>query len=199
MPSIPAIILDGLSDAKKRALMLADNRIAQSAGWDREQLSIELAALPELLIEEGIDVGITGFEPAEIDLLHMDFEDGTGDPAEDIPDDCLGGPRVTQIGDLWFLGKHRLLCGDARSSSDLARLVSGECAHMEFLDPPYNVAGRNIEGRGKATHRVVAMAAGEWSREEFIAFLRAPPNPAAKVSRDGRGPYVSMDCLHVEE
>ena len=69
MASIPAIILDGLSEAKKRALMLADNRIAQSAGWDREQLSIELAALPELLIEEGIDVGITGFEPAEIDRV----------------------------------------------------------------------------------------------------------------------------------
>src|SRR5258707_6722708 len=92
MASIPAIVLDGLSEAKKRALMLADNRIAQSAGWDREQLSIELAALPELLIEEGIDIGITGFEPAEIDLLHMDFEDGAGDPAEDIPEDCLGGP-----------------------------------------------------------------------------------------------------------
>jgi len=75
MASIPAIVLDGLSEAKKRALMLADNRIAQSAGWDREQLSIELAALPELLIEEGIDIGITGFEPAEIDLLHMDFEE----------------------------------------------------------------------------------------------------------------------------
>ena len=82
--------------------MLADNRIAQSAGWDREQLSIELAALPELLIEEGLDIGITGFEPAEIDLLHMDFEVGAGDLAEDIPEDCLGGPRVTQIGDLWY-------------------------------------------------------------------------------------------------
>src|SRR5258708_9752813 len=160
MASIPAIVLDGLSETKKRALMLADNRIAQSSGWDREQLSIELAALPELLIEEGIDVGITGFEPAEIDLLHMDFEDGTGDPAEDIPDDCLGGPRVTQIGDLWFLGKHRLLCGDARSSSDLARLVSGECAHMAFLDPPYNMAVWNLLARGQATSRSVPTASG---------------------------------------
>src|SRR5260370_31124459 len=158
MASIPAIILDGLSEAKKRAVMLADNRIAQSAGWDREQLSIELAALPELLIEEGIDIGITGFEPAEIDLLHMDFEDGVGDPAEDIPEDCLGGPRVTRIADLWCLGKHRLLCGDARSSSDLARLVSGECAHMAFLDPPYNVAGRRISGPGKPKRRGRAIA-----------------------------------------
>jgi ParB-like chromosome segregation protein Spo0J len=119
--SIPAIIVGGLSEAKKRGLMLADNRIPQSASWDREQLSIELAALPDLLIEEGIDIDVTGFEPAEIDLLHMDFEEGTSDPAEDIPDDCLRGRRVTQTGDLWHLAKHRLLCGDARSSSDVAR------------------------------------------------------------------------------
>jgi len=98
MTSIPSIILGGLSEAKKRALMLADNRIAQSAGWNREQLSIELAELPELLIQEGIEIGITGFEPAEIDLLHLDFEDGASDLAEDIPDDCLRGLRVTQTG-----------------------------------------------------------------------------------------------------
>ena len=83
--SIPAIILGGLSEAKKRALMLADNRIAQSAGWDRERLSIELAALPEILSTEGIDIGVIGFEPAEIDLLHMDFEDGASDPARGHP------------------------------------------------------------------------------------------------------------------
>src|SRR5258707_3081912 len=152
MASIPAIVLDGLSDAKKRALMLADNRIAQSAGWNREQLSIELGALPELLIEEGIDIGITGFEPAEIDLLHMDFEDGAGDPAEDIPEDCLGGPRVTQIGDLWCLGTHRLLCRDALRSSDLARLVTGQRAHMAFLYSPYNVAVLSIFGARQAKH-----------------------------------------------
>jgi ParB-like nuclease domain/Integrase core domain len=199
MASIPAIVLDGLSEAKKRALMLADNRIAQSAGWDREQLSIELAALPELLIEEGIDVGITGFEPAEIDLLHMDFEDGAGDPAEDIPEDCLGGPRVTQIGDLWCLGKHRLLCGDARSSSDLERLLGAERAHMAFLDPPYNVTVRSIVGRGKAKHREFAMASGEMSRDQFTDFLKATLNTAAKISTDGAVHYVCMDWRHVEE
>src|SRR6266481_3449208 len=172
MASIPAIVLDGLSEAKKRALMLADNRIAQSAGWDREQLSIELAALPELLIEEGIDIGITGFEPAEIDLLHMDFEDGAGDPAEDIPEDCLGGPRVTRI---------------------------GERAHMAFLDPPYNVAVRSIVGRGKAKHREFAMASGEMSRDQFTDFLKSTLNTAAKISTDGAVHYVCMDWRHVEE
>src|SRR5260221_12570110 len=106
----------------------------------------------------------------------MDFEDGAIDPAEDIPDDCLGGPRVTQIGDLWCLGKHRLLCGDARSSSDLARLVSGERAHMAFLDPPYNVADRRISGRGQAKQRGFAMASGEMSRDQFTDFLKSTLN-----------------------
>ena len=199
MTSIPSIILGGLSEAKKRALMLADNRIAQSAGWNREQLSIELAELPELLIQEGIEIGITGFEPAEIDLLHLDFEDGASDLAEDIPDDCLRGPRVTQTGDLWYLGKHRLLCGDARSSSDLARLVGDERTHMAFLDPPYNVAVRSIGGRGKAKHREFAMASGEMSRDDFIAFLKATLNTAAKISTDGAVHFVCMDWRHIEE
>ena len=198
--SIPAIVVEGLSEAKKRALMLADNRIAQSAGWDRERLSIELAELPELLIQEGIEIGITGFEPAEIDLLHLDFEDGTSDPAEDISDDCLRGPRVTQTGDLWCLGKHRLLCGDARSPSDLARLVGGERAHMAFLDPPYNVAVRTIVGRtGQEKHPEFAMASGEMSRDEFIAFLKATLNAAAKISTDGAVHFVCIDWRHVEE
>ena len=83
MSSIPAIVASGLSEAKKRALLLADNRIAQSAGWDRELLAIELAALPDLLVEDDLDISVTGFEPAEIDALHADFEDGSDDPADE--------------------------------------------------------------------------------------------------------------------
>ena len=107
MSSVPAIIISGLTDAKKRALLLADNRIALSAGWDREQLAIELAALPELLVEDDLDISVTGFEPAEIDALHADFEDGSNDPADEIDDSCLDGPAVTEVADLWQLGKHR--------------------------------------------------------------------------------------------
>ena len=88
MSSIPAIVISGLSDAKKRALLLADNRIAQNAGWDRELLAIELAALPELLVEDDLDISVTGFEPAEIDALHADFEDASADPADEIDDSC---------------------------------------------------------------------------------------------------------------
>ncbi len=152
MSSIPAIVISGLSDAKKRALLLADNRIALSAGWDREQLAIELAALPELLVEDDLDISVTGFEPAEIDALHADFENASNDPADEIDDSCLDGPAVTEFGDLWQLGKHRLMCGDARNSDDLSRLLAGERAHMAFLDPPYNVAVGSIVGRGAVKH-----------------------------------------------
>jgi DNA modification methylase len=199
MVSIPAIVIDGLSEAKKRALMLADNRIAQSAGWDREQLARELAALPELLIEEGLDIDLTGFEPAEIEALHADFGDAATDPIDEIPDDCLGGPAVTRAADLWCLGKHRLLCGDARNSRDLTRLLAGERAHMGFSDPPYNVAVRGIGGRGRVKHSEFAMASGEMSRDQFIGFLEVTLGAAANVSVDGAVHFVCMDWHHVEE
>jgi DNA modification methylase len=199
MASIPAIVLSGLSDAKKRALLLADNRIALSAGWDRAQLAIELAALPELLIEDDLDISITGFQPAEIDALHADFEDRAEDPADEIGDSCLHGPAVTQFGDLWQLGKHRLLCGDARSSDHLSRLLEGQRAHMAFLDPPYNVAVGSVVGRGAAKHREFAMASGEMSRERFIAFLQGTLGAAAEASIDGAVHFACMDWRHVAE
>lgn len=81
MATVPALVLSGLSEAKKRALMVADNRIAENAGWDRETLAIELASLNELLADESPDISLTGFEAAEIDILHTDFEETTPDPA----------------------------------------------------------------------------------------------------------------------
>jgi hypothetical protein len=84
LKKIPAVVIDGLSEARKRALLLADNRIAQGAGWDRERLADELTSLPEFLVEDGLDICVTGFEPAEIDALLADFEDDVSDPADDI-------------------------------------------------------------------------------------------------------------------
>jgi DNA modification methylase len=198
MSSIPAIIICGLSEAKKRALRLADNRIALSAGWDREKLAMELATLPELLLEDDLDISVTGFEPAEIDALHADFEDAATDPADEI-DECLGGPAVTQVGDLWQLGKHRLGCGDARSRDDLSRLLAGERAYMAFLDPPYNVAVGSVVGRGAVKHDEFAMASGEMSRDAFIAFLKETLGAAAQFSIDGAVHFACMDWRHIEE
>ncbi len=199
MSSVPAIVICGLSEAKKRALRLADNRIALSAGWDREKLAMELAALPELLIEDGLDISVTGFEPAEIDALHADFEDAATDPADEIDDSCLAGPAVTQVGDLWQLGKHRLGCGDARSREDLSRLLADERAYMAFLDPPYNVAVGSVVGRGAVKHGEFAMASGEMSRDAFVAFLKETLGAAAQFSIDGAVHFACMDWRHIEE
>jgi DNA modification methylase len=199
LKAVPAVVIDGLTEARKRALLLADNRIAQSAGWDRELLARELASLPELLVEDGLDITITGFEPAEIDALLVDFEDEASDPADDLDPSHLAGPAVTGPNDLWQLGKHRLLCGDARDSDHLNRLMGRERAHMAFLDPPYNVAVRSIVGRGRAKHGEFAMASGEMSQEAFTTFLTETLALAARVSIDSAVHYVCMDWRHIGE
>jgi DNA modification methylase len=199
LKTIPAIVIDGLTEARKRALLLADNRIAQSAGWDRERLASELLTLPELLIENGLDITVTGFEPAEIDALVADFEDNASDPADELDPSQLAGPEVTRPGDLWQLGKHRLLCGDAREASHLNRLMGSERAHMAFLDPPYNVRVRDIGGRGEVKHQEFAMASGEMSQSAFTSFLSDTLALAGSVSIDGALHFVCMDWRHIGE
>ena len=199
LKKIPAVVIEGLTEARKRALLLADNRIAQSAGWDRERLADELISLPELLVEEGLDISVTGFEPAEIDALLIDFEDDVSDPADDIDPAFLSAPTVTRQGDLWLLGKHRLLCGDARETQHVARLMGDERAHMAFLDPPYNLRVRGIVGRGHIKHQEFAMASGEMAAPAFTSFLIETLTEAAYASIDGAVHFVCMDWRHIGE
>jgi DNA modification methylase len=199
LKKIPAIIIEGLSEGRKRALLLADNRIAQNAGWDRERLAGELLSLPELLLADGLDLTVTGFEPAEVDGLLADFEDNGSDPADDIDSTLLSGPVVSCAGDLWQLGNHRLLCGDARDAGHLGRLMGRERADMAFLDPPYNVRVRDIGGRGRVKHREFAMASGEMSTSAFQGFLTDTLACAGNISVDGAVHFVCMDWRHVGE
>ena len=94
LKTVPAILVEGLSEAKKRALMLADNKIATNAGWDRKALAIEIPALTELLIEEGLEISVTGFQPVEIDQIVTDFEDDVDDPADVIEEKCKSAKPV---------------------------------------------------------------------------------------------------------
>jgi DNA modification methylase len=199
LKKLPTIILEGLSDAKKRALLLADNKIAENAGWNRESLALELPELSELLIEEGLEISITGFAPVEIDQLATDFEDKSNDPADKVPNNWLSLPQVSRRGDLWQLGLHRLLCGDARDDADLHRLLGRERAATAFLNPPYNVKVKGVVGRGRTKHAEFAMASGEMSSEEFVAFLEKVLGMAARYSRDGAVHFVCMDWRHVGE
>ena len=110
---IPVIRVSHLSETQLRAYALADNQLATKSGWDRELLSIELNDLQLALPEIGLDLSITGFDPGEIDSVFEDFGDGAANPADEIPE-LEDGPAVSQIGDLFVLGRHRLLVGDAR-------------------------------------------------------------------------------------
>jgi DNA modification methylase len=196
---VPVIAVSGLSEAKRRALALADNKIAENAGWDRELLAQELPELAELLVLDGLELSITGFAPVEIDQLATDFGEDAGDPADSLEPQWNSGPVTSKPGDLWQLGQHRLLCGDARQAGDLARLMQQDRAAMAFLDPPYNVRVRDIVGRGRIKHGEFAMASGELSRMQFVAFLNETLGAAASVCRDGAVHYVCMDWRHIGE
>jgi DNA modification methylase len=199
LDQVPVIFLDGLSEAKKRALLLADNKITENAGWDRERLAVELPELAELLIDEELDIAITGFEPVEIEQIVVDFEEDSADPADTIESAWQSAQVVSKPGDLWQLGNHRLLCGDARKRDHLDRLMGQHCAAMAFLDPPYNVRIKGVVGRGRVKHAEFAMASGEMSRAEFTSFLEDTLGAAASVSRDGAVHYVCMDWRHIGE
>ena len=146
MDTVPAITLAGLSDTQRRALVLADNRIALNAGWDEALLALELSDLKEA----GFDLGIMGFEDGELDRLLSGSDD---DDASTAPVVIPEPPRnpASQTGDLWVLGDHRLLCGDSTSQDDVRRLMNGERAILFATDPPYLVDydGSNHPTRNK--------------------------------------------------
>jgi ParB/Sulfiredoxin domain len=199
MTKVPAVEVRGLSAAKKRALALADNKIAENAGWDREVLALELPELADLLLAEDCDISITGFAPVEIDQLATDFEEDASDPADTLDPKWTATVAVSRPGDLWQLGSHRILCGDARDQTELARLIGDARAAMAFLDPPYNRRVRDIVGRGRIKHAEFAMGSGELSRASFVAFLKETLAAAVAVSRAGAVHYVCIDWRGVGE
>jgi DNA modification methylase len=199
LTTIPVIKVAGLSLAEERALAIADNKIAENAGWDRERLAIELPELTELLSVQGIDVSILGFEPADIDQLQTDFEEESLDPPETIDPQWLQGSPVSHPGDGWVLGNHRLMCGDARCVDDLSTLMGARTADMAFLDPPYNVHLRDVVGRGETQHIDFVMASGEMSSAKYVRFLTTALEAAAAVSREGAVHFICIDWRHIGE
>ncbi|WP_196381614.1 ParB N-terminal domain-containing protein, partial [Ralstonia solanacearum] len=141
MEEVPVIELARLSPTQKRALILADNRVALDAGWDEELLALEFAELADA----GYDLALTGFDADEIDaLLADDLDDAEGDrgsdadeadAADDVPP--ASAVPVSRLGDVWLLGEHRLICGDATDASVIAALMAGQQAALCFTSPPY--------------------------------------------------------------
>ncbi|MCO5064997.1 MAG: site-specific DNA-methyltransferase [Rhizobiaceae bacterium] len=204
MTEIPCVLIGKMSESEKRAYILADNKLALNAGWDDEILAIELQFLVSQAPE--IDVTITGFEIAEIDsLIDVGVNPADADPADDnIPEPSSANP-VTETGDVWQLGPHRLLCRDARDVNAYKQLlwVDGslpELAQMVFTDPPFNVRiDGHAGGSGRIHHREFAMASGEMSRAQFARFLSDVFEQLKAHSIDGSIHYICMDWRHMAE
>lgn len=196
LSEVPTVRLSHLSPAERRAYVLADNRLAEKAGWDREILAIELQGLIDLDFE----VELTGFATGEVDVILDEAEDEKREaagPEDEIPEP-LSGP--TRPGDLWILGAHRLLCADARERSSYEALLNGAKAQFVFTDPPYNVpiAG-NVSGLGQIRHRDFAMGCGEMSQEAFTQFLTTIFGHLADNAEDGSIHQICMDWRHMGE
>jgi DNA modification methylase len=197
MNNVPVVRVDHLTPAQVRAYVIADNKLAENAGWDRALLALELQ---ELSVDLNFDVSVIGFETAEIDLLIQDLNQGTPDEADEVPEVDRSAPAVSRPGDIWRIGNHVLLCGDALNKDNYATLLESKKAQMVFTDPPYNVAiAGNVSGLGKVKHREFAMASGEMSPDEFIKFLETAFTRFAQFSSDGSIHFVCIDWRHIRE
>ncbi len=196
---VPCVRLENMTLAQKRAYVLADNKLALNAGWDEEVLAEELQSLLEIDLD--FDIGVLGFSIPEIDNLMEGLNpEEAGDPLEDQLPAVEDGNVVSRPGDIWQLGPHRLICGNALEAETYERLLAGAKARMVFTDPPYNVAiDGNVGGLGAIKHREFAMASGEMSREEFTTFLKSAFQHLADFSRDGSIHFICMDWRHISE
>ncbi|MFD0987418.1 site-specific DNA-methyltransferase [Methyloligella solikamskensis] len=197
--AVPTIRLDHLDDAQKRAFILADNRLAENASWDEQALSVEFQSLVEFNAD--VPLTITGFDVPEIDsLLEFSPVDETGDAETETAEIDTEAPAVSRPGDLWELGPHRLLCGDARDPRAYLRLLGGQKARMVITDPPFNVRiNGHVGGLGRVKHREFPMASGEMSEEQFTNFLTEVFSNLTAHSVDGSIHYVFADWRHLYE
>jgi DNA modification methylase len=198
MDRVPTIELQQLSQDQVRAYILADNKLAEKAGWDNSILAIELQYLTNL--DMNFDVTLTGFDVPEIDLIIEEAKSGS--KLDD--DDQFVVPHatspVTHTGDLWLLGKDRLLCGNSLEGRCFDLLMGSQRADLVFADPPYNVPieGHAI-GNGSVHHPDFAMGSGEMNEAEFIDFLTMSFRLLARHSRRGSVHFVCMDWRHMRE
>jgi DNA modification methylase len=179
---VPVIVVNHLTEAEKRAYSLADNKIALNADWDEALLRVEL----EALTEEGIDLAVAGFSKQEFNELIDELESQVRELDEDEvpdPEDAV----VSRFGDLWLLGEHRVLCGDAIVPASFTTLLDGQVADMVFTDPPYNVAYRSPSNG--------ATIANDDQGSAFAGFLRAACSNVLQFSRGAC--YICMACAEI--
>lgn len=181
----PALRVDHLTPEQVRFYRVADNRLAEDAEWDREALRLEISDLLEL----DIDIELTGFETGEIDVL-LDLDDENGEGEGDTED--ISSP-ISEVGDIWRIGEHRLICGDALAPETWAKLGDIK-ADAAFVDAPYNVKiDKHVCGLGKVKHREFVQASGEMSTQEFAQFLGTAHQRLHEALKPGGVLFSCMD------
>ena len=195
---VPTVRLDHLNEAQAKAFKIADNRLTETSTWDDRVLGEQLKELSELDLDFSLEA--TGFEIGEIDLRIEGLEEISEEPdaADALPP--VPAYPVSNVGDLWLLGDHRLYCGSALEASAYAALMNNEQAAMIFTDPPYNVpiAG-HASGLGAVQHQDFVMASGEMNEGEFTGFLTNACKQLATYSIDGSVHFICMDWRHIGE
>ena len=190
LETVPVVVLDHLTPIQRRALVIADNRIAENAGWDDAMLRAELTALQG----DGFDLDLTGFDPdALAELLAGEETDQAGEVDDnDVPDEAVA--VVSRPGDLWRLGEHRVLCGDATDPASYARLLMDGPADMVFIDPPYNVDYANsARDRMRGTQRPIL---NDNLGDAFHDFLLAALTPTVAHCRGAI--YIAMSSSELD-
>lgn len=195
LKKVPVVRVSHLTPEQQRAFVIADNRLAELATWDKEILAGELRFLSDM----NFDLELTFFSTAEIDLIFDEKSDPGPDPADDVPDPTRGTP-IARVGDIWILGKHRVICGDATDPGIYRMLMNRLKADMIFCDPPYNVrVSGHVCGLGKIKHDEFAMASGEMTPAQFIHFLSRFMALNCQYSVNGSIHFICMDWRHLRE
>lgn len=194
MTKVPTVSLAHLPEADQRAYMLADNKLAELATWDEDVLKLELADLAGLELD--LELTDLGFSSVELDTF---VYAPAAEAAEDQALPVLQKTAVSRLGDVWQLGRHRLVCGDARDPAAYATLMPGEKARMVFADVPFNIPIRVMSPKTAAQRREFPIASGEMTPAQFTAFLGESLVLAAKASLDGAIHYVPIDWRSVAD
>lgn len=193
LSTVPTIALESLSPAQARLYMVADNKLALNATWDNALLAENF----QLLATEDLDVTLSGFELAEVDVILQGEPSNETNDADDEP--IKPGPAVSRLGDEWILGEHRLHCGNALDPQAVAKLMQGDRASVVFVDPPFNLAVKSISGLGRIQHREFGFASGEMTAREFTDFLQSAFSLLAQHSVNGALHFICMDHRHLVE
>ena len=199
LTELPCISVGDLSKGQLKSFAIADNKIALNAGWDYEILAESF----DELIELDVDTDLTGFEQFEIDAIMCEASEASVTvtaPEDDHPQRPGPNEIVVRRGDIWTLGRHRLVCGDAKSAHDVAQLMMNDVAVMAFIDPPYNVPiDGHVSGMGRVQHREFAEASGEMSSCQFTEFLTSAFYALANFCQNGAIVYACIDWRHLPE